>query len=326
MSKSPIPEQAAAPAPNALEVFSPHHLKNPLDNLVAPGVIVAGDPAPDAVVGCRLVGGGIMVLASLAARTVVRHEQHHLADLAPDDINVAMIVEGRGNVEVAGGRFEVGAGDVLFFPASWPATLSVDVACRMLILRLSFSRFCNGQRSKFSDFKSGLALRESALRLAVWNYVNHVLPSLAESSLSTVAHAEQAFISLLSAIYAEARHVATPAAAASAAQTRWDLLVLAVDAMLSDPDLSVARLSAALGVSTRRVHRLFETHGQRYGAYLLEQRLARAREDLRRPVHAGLGVAQIGYLAGFNSASHFSRSFKLRYGASPSAYRGGAAE
>lgn len=320
MAISPLPDTSAPvdATANALEVFSAHHLKNSLDNLMAPGVVVAGEPAKDAVTGCELVGGGIMVLATLEAQTVIRYERHHLLDLAADDVNVAIVLDGSGSTEVVDGLFPFRAGDILYLRASWAATLRVEEPCRMLILRLSFRRFSNGQRFKFGDFKPRMASRESPLREAAWNYVHQVLPSLADSSLSTVAHAEQAFISLLSAIYAQAQHAAREPAQA---HTRWDLLVLAVDTMLSDPDLSVARLSAALGISTRRVHRLFEDNGHRYGAYLLEQRLERAREDLRRPIHADLGVAQVAYRCGFNSASHFSRCFKLRYGVAPSAYR-----
>ncbi|NGZ85236.1 AraC family transcriptional regulator [Duganella aceris] len=317
---SDIPAIPASSAPPGAEVFTSHHLELALDNLVAPGVIVAGDPGPGAVFGCRLMGGGIMVAAALAAGTVVRHQEHHLADLAHDDINVAIVLEGGGSVEVTGARFQIGAGDLLYLPARAPATTSIDMACRMVILRLSFSRLNGGQRGNFSDFRASLALPESGLRQAVLHYVRQVLPALADSSLATVAHAEQAFVSLLAAGYTEARHATS---AAGELQSRWDMVVLAVDTMLADPELNVGRLAEAVGVSTRRVHRLFEEHGQRYGAYLLEQRLQRAREDLLRPLYAEQGVAQAGYRAGFNSASHFSRCFKQRYGVSPSEYVSG---
>lgn len=315
LSRLPSPLSGpAAVAPNASRVFTQHHLKHALGNLLAPGVALAGVPGPDDVIGCQLVGGGIMVLATLAAHMVFRHERHHLAGLALDDVNVVIALDGGGTIEAGSGRFQLGSGDVMFFAASRPATLRVEQACRLLILRVPFLRFCNGGSGRFSDFAAGLALRDSPLRQAACDYVHQVLPSLAGSSLATVAHAEQAFISLLAAAHAQAQ----PAALAP---SRWEQLVQAVERMLGDPDLDVAQLAGALGISSRRVHRLFEMQGQRYGAYLLEQRLEQARADLCRPLHAVLGVAQIGYRAGFNGASHFSRCFRQRYGVSPSAYR-----
>ncbi|MNR67817.1 DNA-binding transcriptional activator FeaR [compost metagenome] len=45
------------------------------------------------------------------------------------------------------------------------------------------------------------------------------------------------------------------------------------------------------------------------------------RADLCNPRYSALSVSEIAYRAGFNNASHFSRSFKQRYGAAPSSYR-----
>ena len=316
MTPSPFSTMPSPATPRRdIGVFSAHHLKHAVADVVPPGVMVAGQPAAGAVVGCQLVGGGLMVVATLAAHTVVRYQRQHLTRIAADDINAVIVLEGAGQVEAPGWSYRVGAGDILYQGAGSLSTLRIDQASRLLVLRLSFRRFSNGQVGKIGDFKAALALRESALRLAVFHHVHEVMPSLGESALATVAHAEQALIALLAAVYAEAR------AAGPAPPSRWDQLAAAVDAMLGDADLDVAALAAALRVSPRQVHRLFERQGHSYSSYLLGQRLARAHEDLRRPVLADIGVAQIGYRAGFNSASHFGRSFKRRYGLSPLAHR-----
>lgn len=301
------------------DVFSAQHLKHAVPGVLAPGILLAGDAGPDAVVGCQLVGGGLMVAAALPAHAILRHQRQHLAAVAADDINVAIVVEGSARLEAAGWQARVRAGDILYMPASWSSTLHTEEACRMLVLRLSLRRFNNGQGGKFSDFAACLALRDSALRLAVCHYVEQVLPALSHSALATVAHAEQAFIALLAGAHAEATH-----AAAAPARSRWDTLVAALDGMLHDADLDVGSLAAALGMTPRHVHRLFAAQGVTYSGYVLAQRLARARDDLRRPMLRGVGVAQIGYRAGFNSASHFSRSFKQRYGMAPLAWRAAA--
>jgi AraC family transcriptional activator of tynA and feaB len=236
--------------------------------------------------------------------------------VAADDINVVVVLDGSATVDTLARQDTLHGGDIFYLPASHPSTLHAGAACRMLVLRLSFRRFCNGQGGKFSDFRIALARRDAPLSLAVFHYVQHVLPSLGDSALATVAHAEQAFIAMIAAVYAEAS-----AAPDGAAHNRWEQLVLAVDVRLHDADLDVSTLAAALAITPRHVHRLFASQGARCGAYLLAQRLARAREDLRRPMLAGVGVAQIGYRVGFNSASHFSRSFKQRYGVAPQAWR-----
>ncbi|GAA3579380.1 AraC family transcriptional regulator [Snuella lapsa] len=54
------------------------------------------------------------------------------------------------------------------------------------------------------------------------------------------------------------------------------------------------------------------------GKWILERRLKKAAELL--PLNTD-SVSQIAYDCGFESAAHFSRAFKLKYGATPSSYR-----
>jgi AraC-like DNA-binding protein len=304
------------PQPLPMDVFSPHHLQHPLNNLLPASVVVAGNPAVDAVRGCQLLGGGIMVLAALAPGTVVRHGREHLTALAHDDINVMLLFDGAASITVDGSVFEMSGDEVLFQAAGRPSMCQAVTACRMLILRLPFGRFRGSQGDKFEEIRATVARGASPLRDAAWHHVRHVLPALASSTAQTVTHAEQAFISLLAALHAQTRQ-----GPAMRLAGRGDQVVLALDAMATDPGLTVAAVAAALGLSPRRVHALLAARGEKFGALLLARRLAIAHAALRLPQNAGLGVAQVGYRAGFNSASHFSRAFRARYGLSPLAFR-----
>jgi len=304
------------PQPLPMNVFSPHHLQHRLTNLLPASVVVAGNPGVDTVRGCQLLGGGIMVLAALAPGTVVRHGREHLTALAHDDINVMLLIDGAASITADGSVFEVQGGDVQFQAAGRPSSCHAMTACRMLVLRLPFGRFRGGQGDKFDDFRAAAAHDASPLRDAAWTHVRHVLPALASSTIQTVMHAEQAFISLLAALHGQTRD-----GPATRPANRGDQLALALDAMATDPRLTVAAVGAALGLSARRVHALLAARGEKFGAVLLARRLALAHAALRLPHNAGLGVAQVGYRAGFNSASHFSRAFRERYGMSPLAFR-----
>lgn len=308
------------PESHPIKVGSMHHLKYALDDLVAPGDIRSRHGAPFSLAGSRLVGGGVMLEVTVQAGTEVRHEHSHLSALDSDDVLATLVLEGGGGVTQGSVDLPFQAGDVFYRKARLPSAVRIDHDCRLLLLRFSFSRFNAGHRSKFSDFIPALSKRDSPLRRMLWTYVEQVLPSLADGGIDMVAHAEQAFVSLLSAVYAEAQQAA-PEHAKSKRAVRWDVLVSTLDTLMFEPDLSVARLSRALGVSARLVHSLFQANGHRYGIYLLEKRLERARADLFNPQHAALSVADIAYRAGFNNPSHFSRSFKQRYGAPPAQYR-----
>lgn len=88
---------------------------------------------------------------------------------------------------------------------------------------------------------------------------------------------------------------------------------------LSRRDLSLESVAAAHGITPRYVQKLFEAEGTTFTAYVLEQRLEAARRMLEAPVPRPVGA--IAYEAGFGDLSYFNRSFRRRYGASPSRYR-----
>jgi len=79
-------------------------------------------------------------------------------------------------------------------------------------------------------------------------------------------------------------------------------------------------LARGAGISVRQLERLFADHlGATIGSSYLNIRLARAMTLLKE---TSLATMDIATACGFVSTSHFSRAFKRRYGAPPSALRG----
>jgi AraC-like DNA-binding protein len=54
---------------------------------------------------------------------------------------------------------------------------------------------------------------------------------------------------------------------------------------------------------------------------VLEQRLLRAARLLRDPLHRSRKVSDIAHVAGFNDVSYFHRTFRRRFGMTPSDMR-----
>jgi AraC-like DNA-binding protein len=90
---------------------------------------------------------------------------------------------------------------------------------------------------------------------------------------------------------------------------------------LRDPELSMARAAAAVGVSTRYASDLMATEQISFRNYVQAQRLEHCRRDLADPAYAGRHVSDIAFAWGFNDLAHFSRVFKQRFGASPREWR-----
>ena len=94
-----------------------------------------------------------------------------------------------------------------------------------------------------------------------------------------------------------------------------------IDVNLDDPHLSLDRIAAAIGCSKRYLHKLFDGEADTLNAYIWQSRLDRIRQDLADPVLAGSSITEIAFGRGFSSSTHFSRSFRERFGVSPRVYR-----
>lgn len=89
-------------------------------------------------------------------------------------------------------------------------------------------------------------------------------------------------------------------------------------ANLTSPRLSVAAVAARHGLTARYVQMLFEADGITFSEFVLQQRLASAYRMLSDPRHAGRAIHDIALQAGFGDLSYFNRSFRRRFGMTPS--------
>ena len=94
-----------------------------------------------------------------------------------------------------------------------------------------------------------------------------------------------------------------------------------VNLHLADSALSPASTAAALGVSARQLHRLFESSGGTFARYVLRQRLLRCRDTIAGATGTGRSVIDIAFGWGFNSMATFYRAFLSEFGGPPTALR-----
>jgi AraC-like DNA-binding protein len=90
---------------------------------------------------------------------------------------------------------------------------------------------------------------------------------------------------------------------------------------LARHELSAATAAAHLGVTPRYVHMLFATEAASFSEFVLAQRLARAHQMLTDPRCIGRPISAIAFDAGFSDLSHFNRTFRRRFGSTPSDVR-----
>lgn len=290
-----------------------------LDSLAYPGDLKVHGATPYLdLAACRLMSGGLAIRLATTPMQV-RHTAEHICQ--PDDASVLVtfLMEGAGRLEQAGRVMDFGPGDITFRTTAQPSVITMLRPSRLMVLSVPVQRFFGAFDKLGRDFVPGRADARQALAMTARAHIDHVFPDLPSMQTSTAYFAEQALVALLAAAYCES--VAAPEPGPDAEADRWLRLVAFIDANLGDASLSVDRIAAALKVSKRRIHRLFESRGQQYGTYLRRLRLQRARAELENDRLRHLSVTEIGLRNGFRDSSHFSRSFREHYGVPPSNHR-----
>jgi AraC-like DNA-binding protein len=98
-----------------------------------------------------------------------------------------------------------------------------------------------------------------------------------------------------------------------------------IDRRLSDTDLGPNEIAAAVNISTRYLHKLFQDERRSVSQYVKDQRLEQSRRDLLDPRLANRSISAIAFGCGFGDLSGFNRAFKDAFGISPREMRLGHA-
>ncbi|MFH1343708.1 MAG: AraC family transcriptional regulator [Pseudomonadota bacterium] len=89
----------------------------------------------------------------------------------------------------------------------------------------------------------------------------------------------------------------------------------------SHEPISAEGIGASLGISERYVRLLLQETGRTLSEHVLEQRLLSVFKLLRDPRLGARRISEIAFQAGFDDISYFNRTFRARFGDTPSAAR-----
>jgi AraC-like DNA-binding protein len=122
---------------------------------------------------------------------------------------------------------------------------------------------------------------------------------------------------LIAATIRATRHGRAIAEGRGIAAARLQAIIADISSHLGDGDLGVAEIARRHRVTPRYIHKLFESEGLTFSAFVLGQRLSRAHRILTDSRFADRNISSVAFDVGSGDLSYFNRTFRRRYAATP---------
>lgn len=211
------------------------------------------------------------------------------------------------------------SGDFSLCSSAVPYTYTTDAAAELMMIRTSAGtirehlpspeQFCG------RHLHAGDGLSESAAELcrSVFDQLADDLPEAVHNRV-----ARNLLDAIATAFAISFDDLITSSAVLTGRHARVRLFI---EENLRDPDLSPGLIASRLKVSSRYLRMIFAAGSETASAYVLRRRLEECARQMADPAFAHLTITDIAFGWGFNSAPHFARSFRERFGQAPRVYR-----
>lgn len=270
-----------------------------------------------------VVSGGVMVGRWAGSiNRIERRAEHHARD-GDDRINLVINRGTDASEARLGSRsLTVAPGSGIVFDLATPPVVETYPSGHNLVVLLMPRRQLRAALPSAEDIAGKqLSAANEALRLLV-HYANGLLGDEKLSDPAVLDHARQSLVDLAVLALGTNRDNAEIARLRGLRAGRLAVVLRAIRRDYADPDISPEAVARGSGISTRYLHRLLHETGVSFSERVQELRLDRALSLLSRERGGGARrISDVAYEAGFNDLSYFNRSFRRKYGLTPTAAR-----
>jgi AraC-like DNA-binding protein len=263
--------------------------------------------------------GQIRIAEARSEPAIVRHSRQHVARTRDASFMLCLQLDGVSVNRQQGREAILHYGDFHLLDSSRPYEVSFQQSNRMLVLSVPHPELTRRMPNPESvvgiamSGRSGVSGLLSSLLCNFWQQrrtgdETYLSPRFSEAILDLVASAYACI-------------TANAVDGSSIAIARREQIRSYIETHLHDPALTPGSVAAAVHLSPRSLHQLFEADGETVGAYILRRRLEECARAMGDASQRSRTVTEIAFLHGFNNASHFGRVFRERYQATPSDYR-----
>jgi AraC-like DNA-binding protein len=209
-------------------------------------------------------------------------------------------------------------GDLAICDATRPYEFASNAAFRLLVV-LCPRRLVRLAPAAVRQLTAVPLSGEKGIGAVASSFLSGLPTQLAECDECCAVQLADIVVDLLLATFE--RHLRDTDLLPGARQRLLTQVVRFVEDNLHDPGLGPATIAAALHISTRYVHKLFEAEGTTVNSWIRARRLEHCRRDLVDPALRTRAVSTVGARWGLADPSRFSRLFRETYQLSPREYR-----
>jgi AraC-like DNA-binding protein len=267
----------------------------------------------------RVALGNLSLVRAISAPAVITHGAAGIRQSSEQVFLLHLQVQGSSINRQDGREALLLAGDFALCDSTRPYTVQFDDPNDMLVLRIAAPLLRDRlvQPESFTAQRvigsAGVGGLVSRLLQQLWSECEvglepRVIDRLGSNFLDL-------FVTALSAQRAQSVQDGT-VMSAKRLQVRYF-----IEERLTDPELDASVIAAAVRISSRYVHRLFELDGETLGQYVFRRRMEESARRLKDPAHAARSVKEIAFDCGFTDASYFGRCFRNKFGMTPREFR-----
>lgn len=276
---------------------------------------------PDAFMA-ELAGSdlGPLHLARLTCgRTVVERGASQIASRGAPTYLLILQVRGEAEVSHYGNTIVLDEGDFVLCDSAAPLKIRFSEDVETIILKVGASTLKEHLPSP--ECFCGRALRASQGLTATaaamaQNLFGHLKAGLSVHYQDRVA---RHLLDIVATAYALAFDA--PSSRSSVVSGRCAAVKLFIEQHLREPDLTPCSIAARMKLSSRYLRMIFASENETVSAYILRRRLEQCARQIADPAWRGHSMTEIAFGWGFNSAPHFTRTFRDRFGIPPREYR-----
>ncbi len=270
------------------------------------------------------LAGGLSVYDFTIDPAIIKRRAAHISTDGNHDYFLSTILQGAARISQAGAGFLQRPGSLALMTGGMPYTTEYATRTRRIIIRIPEQVFRERLVNSEECISIG-ALPNTGLGRVVIDMLRSISSEAERLTLTDQYTLTQSLLDLTGAL---ARASIKPR------ETRRDArhaellsrILGYLEAHFMDHEMRPARIARDNSISIRYLHSLFKQSGTTVQRWVWERRLKAARKDLLDPTLARRRISDIAFERGFSDSAHFSRSFRNRFGISPSKLRHLAAE